>query len=141
MLLPPEILCEIALHSPGAYFGLVQCTKLIKIDMDLAMRHFTRKSRKVVGVFTEGECWFTEYKLPNGNLHSIYDIPSSVSSYGASIWHYNGVPHRGNDMPAYTAPPHESRWYRYGILHRYNGPAVITSEGVSEHWIQGIPQI
>jgi hypothetical protein len=141
MLLPPEILCEIALKSPGAYFGLVQCSKLIKINMDLAMRHFTEYRHDVYCKEFNG--YYSGYALPNGDLHSIDDKPSIISKYGSKLWHYRGKLHRDNDSPAFASSINGvNEWYWYGVLHRDGGkPASINISGLHEYWIHGVQQI
>ncbi len=155
--LPIEILCEISLKTPAAYFILVQTCKAIAQPIDFAMKHF------VVRVEQPWASLTTMYKLPNGELHvginesipsgeadwiKIWhyrnqfhrdnDLPASITHGGTLEWYYHGILHRGGDKPAYITSYGFKRWYHYGIQHRYDGPALTGPDGYEEYWRHGV---
>jgi hypothetical protein len=131
MALPIEILKEIALATPAAYCLLTRATKQIAFNREFAMAHFTtqRLGANNHSYYKETMC----YQLPNGDLHSINDLPAVVYD-GKKEWFHNGWPHRDNDRPALITQDGDQYWFRYGAQHRDNDqPAIVESDG-SLHW-------
>lgn len=92
MILPLELLREIAYSRPGAYWVLVRCCKgIATMPLDVVKRFFTAFN---------GTAW----RLPNGTLHT-KDIstPTCVEIseiHKRSDWYMNGYRYRENNLPA-----------------------------------------
>lgn len=135
MMLPIELLKEIALHDYEAY-NILACTcKGIVFDRDFIMKHFTKQKENKEDKYYAG----LAYRLPNGLLHVVNDTePTFTVTYDKlqqSYWYYYGVLHRGNDLPAEMTNNSSKKWFQHGLLHRENDLPAIEFNG-NKSWFQ-----
>ena len=76
------------------------------------------------------------YVNENDHFHRL-DGPAILWSSGSRSWFRDGLAHR-DDGPAYEGYAGGIIWYRHGLKHRMDGPAVITANGRTEYWIDGV---
>lgn len=152
MELPIELICEIALAAPGAYYRLVQTCKLIGNSIKInVMDHFAvyrLGGRK--DMFWKQFAW----RLPNGLLHSpnnstpalVFDFDQELSIEGNGdcyeiiiveniyMEYSTGYSDIFRELFIYAEDKDEF-WFRCGQLHRENDlPAVIHNDGNDKYW-------
>jgi hypothetical protein len=132
-VLPIEIWHEIGRIDPETYFIMTCTCKSFKQDIDVMMKLFTFAKSWGHGIYTS--------ILPNGNFHSIDDLPALSTVY-VDEWFYNGMRHRPNDKPAVRRCGEEIvyKWYIHDVKYRPLGSQpcsiYIGEHEITKKWYQ-----
>lgn len=130
----------IAIDNPTTYYTLLQVSTIFKLDTDTMKSKFIRKT--IVNDITQ-------YRLPNGWLHSCNDQPAVILADGSQCWYSHGKRHRdtidycggatncdsitncsSTTKPAIIDAKGNQYWYSHGRRHRDNDqPAVMYTSG------------
>jgi hypothetical protein len=138
-MLPAELWKNIALQhtsngrlSPKVYMLLSLVCSRFTMDTATLQNYYLREYKTA---FT------TEYKLPNGMLHSpqfgLLPAVNNTIYEPVQKWYVCGVLHRGDDNPAIIYGNGSREWYVCGKRHRLHLPALLNISGTSCWYVDG----